>query len=92
MNSTDIIRFVRDFRIVKKDDKTWINLVHDREAVEKMKTVTGLTLLDALYLSDTEVSDLFHKFTLLQRRTTKKDAREKKTLSCASSFSVIRST
>ena len=64
VNSTDIIRFVRDFRIVKKDDKTWINLVHDREAVEKMKTVTGLTLLDALYLSDTEVSDLFHKFTL----------------------------
>lgn len=63
VNSTDIIRFVRDFRIVKKDDKTWINLVHDREAVEKMKTVTGLTLLDALYLSDTEVSDLFHKFT-----------------------------
>lgn len=64
VNSTDIIRFVRDFRIVKKDDKTWINLVHDREAVEKMKAVTGLTLLDALYLSDTEVSDLFHKFTL----------------------------
>lgn len=64
VNSTDIIRFVRDFRIVKKDDKTWINLVHDREAVEKMKTVTGLTLLDALYLSDIEVSDLFHKFTL----------------------------
>lgn len=64
MNSSEIVRFIRDFRIVKKDERTWINLAHDREVVEKMKIVTGLTTLDALYLTDAEVKNLFEKTIL----------------------------
>ena len=59
MNSNDIIRFIRDFRIVKKDDNTYINISHDREAVMKIKDVTGLTNLDALYITDKELANLF---------------------------------
>ena len=64
VNSNDIIRFVQDLRIVKKDDHTWINLAHDREALEKIKAVTGLTKLDALYFTDSEIKDLFEKTVL----------------------------
>lgn len=64
VNSSEIVRFIRDFRIAKKDDDTWINLAHDREAVEKVKAASGITVLDALYPTDTEVNDLFEKTVL----------------------------
>ena len=64
VNSSEIIRFIRDFRIAKKDDDTWINLAHDREAIEKVKAATGITVLDALYPTDTEVKNLFEKTVL----------------------------
>ena len=64
MNSSEIIRFIRDFRIARKDEDTWINLAHDRKAVEKMKEVTGITILDALYPTNSEVKNLFEKTIL----------------------------
>lgn len=64
MNSSEIIRFIRDFRIARKDEDTWINLAHDRKAVEKMKEVTGITVLDALYPTNSEVKNLFEKTIL----------------------------
>lgn len=64
MNTSEIIRFIRDFRIARKDEDTWINLAHDRKAVEKMKEVTGITVLDALYPTNSEVKNLFEKTIL----------------------------
>lgn len=64
MNSSEIIRFIRDFRIARKDEDTWINLAHDRKAVEKMKEVTGISVLDALYPSNSEVKNFFEKTIL----------------------------
>ena len=64
VNSSEIVRFIRDFRIAKRDEETWINLAHDREAVEKVKEATGITTLDALYLTNTEVKNLFEKTIL----------------------------
>lgn len=64
VNSSEIIRFIKDFRIARKDENTWINLAHDREAVEKMKEVTGISILDALYPTDTEIKSLFEKAIL----------------------------
>lgn len=64
VNSSEIIRFIRDFRIAKKDDDTWVNLAHDREAIEKVKAASGIAVLDALYPTDTEVKNLFEKTIL----------------------------
>lgn len=64
MNTSEIIRFIRDFRIARKDEDTWINLAHDRKAVEKMKEVTGISILDALYPTNSEVKNLFEKTIL----------------------------
>lgn len=60
VNAYDIINFIRDFRVVKKDSRTYINLSKDRNVNEKMKKATGLTTLDALYLSDREIENLFN--------------------------------
>lgn len=59
LSSNEIIRFVRDFRIVEKDDDTYINISHDRDMILKMKELTGLTSLDALFLTKKEVRNLF---------------------------------
>ena len=59
VNTYDIISFIRDFRVVKKDDNTYINLSRNRDANEKIKKATGLTNLDALYLSEREIENLF---------------------------------
>ena len=59
LSANEIIRFIRDFRIVKKDNNTYINISHDREAILKMKEVIGITTLDALYLQEKEVQNLF---------------------------------
>lgn len=62
--ANDIIRFARDFRVVKKDDETYLNISHDREIILKMKEITGLTNLDALILSEKEINNLFKKTIL----------------------------
>ena len=64
VNSYDLINFMRDFRVVTKGNGTYINISHNREANEKIQKATGITILDALYLSENEINNLFN-FTLL---------------------------
>ena len=65
VNSYDLINFIRDFRIVDRGDETYINISRDQSVNEKIKNVTGLTTLDALYLTKSEVDDLFQNCMLI---------------------------
>ena len=65
INSYDLINFMRDFRIVSKGDGSYINISRNQAVNEKVKEVTGLTTLDALFLSEKEVGNLFHNSILL---------------------------
>ncbi len=65
INSYDLIHFMRDFRVVSKGDGSYINISRNQAVNEKVKEVTGLTNLDALYLSEKEVENLFHNCMLL---------------------------
>ena len=55
----DIISFIGDFCVVKKDRDAYINLSKNRDANSKIKKATGLANLDALYLSEREIENLF---------------------------------
>ena len=65
VSSYDLIHFMRDFRIVSKGDGTYINISRNQAVNEKVKEVTGLTNLDALFLSEKEIENLFHNCILL---------------------------
>lgn len=65
VNAYDIINFVRDFCVVRKDDNTFINISHDQKSNSKIKSVTGMTNLDALYLTKDELDKLFDSSMLL---------------------------
>lgn len=65
VNSYDIIEFIRDFRIVKKDEDTYINISSNQKVNDKIKQVTGKTNLDALFLSKKEIDNLFTKTILI---------------------------
>ena len=65
INSYDLIDFMRDFRVVSKEDGSYINISRNQAVNEKVKEVTGLTTLDALFLSEKEVGNLFHNSILL---------------------------
>ncbi len=65
VSSYDLINFMRDFRLADRGDGTYINISRNCEANEKVKTVTGLADLDALYLSAKEVDDLFENCMLI---------------------------
>lgn len=65
INSYDLIHFIRDFRVVKADKDSYINISRNQAANEKVKKLTGLTTLDALYLSETEVENTFKNCMLL---------------------------
>lgn len=65
VNSYDLIRFMRDFRIVDISDGIYINISKDHTVNEKIKAVTGLSNLDALFLSDKEIRNLFQNCMLL---------------------------
>ncbi len=60
INSYDLINFMRDFRVVNKGDDSYINISRNQTVNEKIKEVTGLTNLDALYLSEKEIENFFH--------------------------------
>ena len=60
VSTYDIITFIRDFTVAKKDSGTFINLSRNRMVNEKMKKATGLMNLDALYLSEREIENLFN--------------------------------
>lgn len=66
ISSYDLIHFMRDFRIVSKGDGTYINISRNQAVNEKVKEVTGLTNLDALFLSEKEIENLFHNCILLE--------------------------
>lgn len=65
VNSYDLINFIRDFRIVDNGNGSYINISRNQFVNEKIKEVTGLTNLDALYLSKAEVQNLFDNCMLL---------------------------
>ncbi len=65
INSYDLIHFMRDFRIVDRGDGSYINISRDQAVNEKIKNVTGLSNLDALFLSEKEIENLFSSCMLL---------------------------
>lgn len=65
INSYDLINFVRDFRGVRGGDGVYINISRNQAVNEKVKELTGLANLDALYLSEKEVDNLFKNRILL---------------------------
>lgn len=65
VNSYDLINFIRDFRIVDKGDGTYINISRDQKANEAVKSVTSLTNLDALFLKEKEIDNLFKNCMLI---------------------------
>lgn len=65
INSYDLMHFMRDFRVVKIEKDSYINISRDQAVNEKVKELTGLTTLDALYLSEKEVENLFKNCMLL---------------------------
>lgn len=65
VNSYDLINFIRDFRIVDIGNGSYINISRNQLVNEKVKEVTGLSNLDALYLSQAEVENFFKNCMLL---------------------------
>ena len=65
INSYDLIHFTRDFRVVKVEKDSYINISRNQDVNEKVKKLTGLTNLDALYLSEKEVENFFQNCMLL---------------------------
>ena len=59
VNTYDLIHFARDFRIVDRGDGVYINISRDQATNEKIKKVTGLNNIDALFLTKKEIEDLF---------------------------------
>ena len=64
INSYDLVNFMRDFKVVDKGDGTYINISQNQTINEKIKKLTGLTNLDALYLTEKEIQNIFD-FTML---------------------------
>lgn len=65
VNSYDLVNFMRDFRVVDKGDGSYINISHNQIVNEKIKKVTGLNNLDALYLTTKEIDNIFNYCMLI---------------------------
>lgn len=65
INSYDLVNFMRDFRVVDKGDGTYINISQNQAVNEKIKKLTGLTNLDALYLTEKEIENIFEYAMLI---------------------------
>lgn len=65
ISSYDLIEFIRDFRGVRGGEGVYINISRNQAVNEKVKELTGLANLDALYLSEKEVDNLFKNCILL---------------------------
>ena len=59
VNSYDLINFMRDFRVADLGEGKFINISRDQSLNEKIKSITGLSNLDALYFSDDEIKNFF---------------------------------
>ena len=66
INSYDLIEFMRDFRVVKGKDGSYINISRNQSVTAKIKKMTELTNLDALYFSEKEVENLFKNSMLIK--------------------------
>ena len=64
VSAYDLIHFMRDLRVVSRGDGSYINISRDQAANEKVKAVTGLANLDALFLSEKEVENFFQNCML----------------------------
>lgn len=65
INSYDLIHFIRDFRAARGADGSYINISRNQAVNEKIKELTGITNLDALYLSEKEVANFFQNCMLI---------------------------
>ena len=65
INTYDLVNFMRDFRVVDKGDGTYINISQNQAVNEKIKKLTGLTNLDALYLTEKEIENMFEYAMLI---------------------------
>ena len=65
VNTNDLVEFIKDFRVAKQDNGRYINLSKNREINEKVTKVTGLNNIDALYLTEKELQNIFNKCALL---------------------------
>ena len=65
INSYDLINFMRDFWGVDRGDGSFVNISRNQAVNEKVKKLTGMTNLDALYLSKTEVENFFKNCMLI---------------------------
>ena len=65
INSYDLINFMRDFRVVDRGDGFYVNISRNQAVNDKLKKLTGMTNLDALYLSKTEIENLFKNCMLI---------------------------
>ena len=65
VSAYDLIHFMRDLRVVSRGDGSYINISQDQATNEKVKAVTGLANLDALFLSEKEVENFFQNCMLL---------------------------
>lgn len=65
VSTYDLINFIRDFRLVDKGDGTYINISKNQAVNEKIRNVTGLANLDALFLKEKEVDNLFRNCMLI---------------------------
>ena len=59
VNFYDLINFMRDFRVVDMGNGKFINISRDQSLNEKIKNITGLSNLDALYLSENKIENFF---------------------------------
>ena len=65
VNSYDLVNFMRDFRVVDKGDGSYVNISQNQAVNEKIKGLTGLTNLDALYLTKDEIDNIFENCMLI---------------------------
>ena len=65
INVYDLIHFIRDFRVARGADGSYLNLSRNQAVNEKIKELTGMANLDALYLSEKEVGSFFQNCMLL---------------------------
>ena len=66
INSNDLINFIRDFNVVDRGDGTYINISQNQELNEKIKSLTGLSIIDALYLTEKEIENIFKSAMLIE--------------------------
>ena len=65
VNSYDLINFMRDFRVADLGEGKFINISRNQSLNEKIKSITGLSNLDALYFSDDEIKNFFNNCMLI---------------------------